>query len=92
LITSSITASRMVAWESRRVPRRSACWVETTTVRTPTGRSSSYSTDTCDLPSGRSQSMCGWPGKPFRTAASRSTIRWASMIGSGIRSLVSRVA
>jgi hypothetical protein len=91
-MTSSITASRMVLWASCRDPRRSACWVETTTVRTATGRSFSYSTDTWDFPSGRSHSIRGWPGSPLRTAASRSTIRCASMMGSGIRSRVSLVA
>ena len=91
-MTSSMTASRMVPCASCRVPLRSACWVETTTVRTSTGRSSSYSTETWDFPSGRSQSIRGWPGSPLRTAASRSAMRCASMIGSGMRSRVSLVA
>ena len=46
-----------------------------------TGLSPSYSTDTWDLPSGRSQSSWSRPWLPLRTAASRSAIRWASMIG-----------
>jgi len=66
----------------------SACCVETTTVWTRTGFPPSYSTVTCDFPSGRSHEM-----SPFsRAYERRSTSRCARWIGSGINSFVSRHA
>ena len=61
---------------------------QATTVRTRTGTPCSYSTVTCVLPSGRRYGS--WPD--LRTSASRRAMRWASAIGSGISSGVSRQA
>ena len=61
------------------------CCVDTTTVSTRTGLAPSYSTVTCDLPSGRRYSST-----PLRRASDRPlTSLCASMIGSGISSCVS---
>ena len=65
-----------------------ACWLETTTVSTRTGRSPSYSMVTWVLPSGRRYGMV----PSLRTAASCSASRWASSIGSGISAAVSEQA
>ena len=66
----------------------SACCVETTTASIPTGRLPSYSTVTCDFPSGRRKSIC-----PLRrTSESRMTRRCASVSGRGMSSSVSRTA
>jgi len=92
LITSAIIAARIVFWLSSRPPTVSSCCVDTTTVLTATGRSPSYSTETCVLPSGRSHAWWGSFFPPRRTAASRSAIRCDRTIGSGISSLVSLVA
>ena len=66
-----------------------ACWVETTTVSTRTGRSfSSYSTVTWLLPSGRSQES--WPLR--RHSESLRVMRCASAMGMGMYSGVSSQA
>jgi hypothetical protein len=65
-----------------------ACWLETTTVLSRTGRSPSYSMVTCVFPSGRRYGTV--PSR--RTAASRRASRCASAIGSGISSGVSEQA
>ncbi len=64
------------------------CWVETTMAVMRLGRPSTYSTLTCDLPSGRRKSTSPWR----RTSLSRCTSLWASMMGSGISSGVSSQA
>ncbi len=59
-----------------------SCCVEMTTASTRMGRSPSYSTVTCDLPSGRRYGM-----SPFLRTAARWRVRLcASTIGSGISS------
>ena len=83
LITCSTTASSIRSWVTS-----SWCCVETTTVSIRTGLSPSYSTVTCDLPSGRKKST----SPLLRTAASRRQILCESEIGSGIRSGDSSVA
>ena len=61
------------------------CWLETTTASTRIGVVPSYSTVTCDLPSGRRYSST-----PSRLAHDRPLVSLcASMIGSGISSSVS---
>ena len=82
-MTTSRTNDLMSAWETP-----SACWVETTTASTATGRSSSYRTVTCDLLSGRSQST----SLENRASFSRASTLWARLIGRGINSGVSRQA
>ncbi len=73
---------------SLRARMSGSCCVEMTTASTRTGLSPSYSTVTCDLPSGRRYGM-----SPFlRTAASMRVRLCASTIGSGISSAVSRHA
>ncbi len=66
----------------------SSCWVEMTTASTRTGWWPSYSTVTCDLPSGRRYLIAPL----LRLAASRRVRSWASVIGSGISDCVSRQA
>ena len=66
----------------------SACWVLMTTVSTATGSLSSYTTVTCDLPSGRSHLS----ERSLRRSARARVRRCASMIGIGISSSVSSVA
>ena len=66
----------------------SSCWVETTTASMRTGLLSTYSTETCDLPSGR---------RNFSPPARRTSLNCrhslcARMIGSGISSAVSSQA
>jgi hypothetical protein len=82
-----ITCS-MIAWRISSGVASGSCWVETTTVSTCTGRSPSYSTETCVFPSGRSQAT----SPLLRTAASRSAMRWASRMGVGISASFSSVA
>ena len=66
----------------------SSCWVEMTTASMRTGLCPSYSTVTCDLPSGRRYLIA-----PFlRFAASMRVRSCASVIGSGISCAVSRQA
>ena len=73
-------SSRSVSLETSEL-----CCVETTTVSTRTGLPLSYSTDTCDFPSGRRYSST-----PSRRAHdSPFTSLCASMIGSGMSSSVS---
>ncbi len=63
----------------------SSCWVEITTASMRTGLWPSYSTVTCDLPSGRRYLIAPL----LRLAASRRVRSWASVIGSGISCCVS---
>ena len=59
----------------------SLCCVEITIVSTATGRPFSYTTETCDLPSGRNHGSV----PSFRRSASARVRRCASVIGSGIK-------
>ncbi|RAO49864.1 hypothetical protein PSN01_04585 [Micromonospora saelicesensis] len=65
-----------------------ACWLDTTTVFSRTGRSPSYSMVTWVLPSGRRYGIV----PSLRTAERRRASRCASAIGSGISSGVSEQA
>ncbi len=76
----SVMSSRIVSFVTSGL-----CWLETTTASTRTGLLPSYSTVTCDLPSGRRYSRT-----PSRRAHDRPRASLcASMIGSGISSSVS---
>ena len=83
-ITCSTRSGLIVVSES--MP--GACWVEMSTVTSRTGRPSSYSKVTWVLPSGRRYGRA----PDLRTSARRSASRWASQIGSGMRSAVSSQA
>jgi hypothetical protein len=87
-MAASMTSARMPSASSR-MSTSGSCWALTNTVWTRAGRpSSSYSTVTWLLPSGRRNGS-----EPSRRAsASRRAVAWASWIGIGISSGVSSVA
>jgi hypothetical protein len=78
-----LTSARSVSVETS-----SLCWVETTTASIRLGFPPTYSTLTCDFPSGRRKSSV----RARRTSESRRTSLCASIMGMGISSAVSSQA